>query len=371
MTTMELSAPTAMPLEQLEAEITELAGHLIAAERRRLLLVAEFDRRSGYSQWGCRTCAHWLTWHCGIEMRASREKVRVGRALETLPFITQEFAAGKLSYSKVRALTRIATPKNETDLAELAEHATAVHVEKIVRAYRGLLSADDERLAANERHDAQYLRLDPTDDGSVNVDDDVLVNDIAEGVCELSGGPRLAPETVRRLMCDASAVFMLRDEAGRPVNVSNKTRTIPPSLRRSVHARDNGCRFPGCGERRFVDVHHAHHRARGGKNEKANLMELCWFHHRLVHEGGWSVRFDSGGVVLAITPKGNVLPRSRSTEVVDDEGIEHRDLEQGIAIEPDTCIPRWYGDPLDLNHVITGLWCIAQRARLEPDARRN
>jgi hypothetical protein len=200
----------------------------------------------------------------------------------------------------------------------------------------------------------------------VNVDHGVLVDYAAEGICELDGGSGLAPETVRGRMCDASAVFMLHDESGRPVNVSNKTRTIPPSLRRSVHARDNGFWFPGCDERRFVDVHHARHRAHGGTNELVNLMELCWFHHRLVHEGGWHVRFDSDGVVLAIMSNGNVLPRCRPIDVADDGGLERRNCENGITIEPDTCIPRWYGDPLDLNHVITGLWCIDQGATSEP-----
>ena len=99
-------------------------------------------------------------------MRAAREKVRVARALEKLPAITQEFGIGKLSYSKVRALTRVATPENETDLVMMAEHATAVQVERIVRTYRGVLSADEELDAANDRHARRYFRCDPCDDGS-------------------------------------------------------------------------------------------------------------------------------------------------------------------------------------------------------------
>src|SRR5438034_10700022 len=64
-----------MPLERLEAEITQLAGNLAAAECRWLMLIAEFDRRAGYEQWGCRTCSHWLNWHCGLDLRAARERV--------------------------------------------------------------------------------------------------------------------------------------------------------------------------------------------------------------------------------------------------------------------------------------------------------
>lgn len=114
-TTETLTAETApateaIPLERLEAEITELAGHLAAGECRWLLLVGEFDRREGYEQRACRSTATWLNWHCGLDMRLAREKVRVARALEELPAITSEFALGKLSHSKARALTRVATP---------------------------------------------------------------------------------------------------------------------------------------------------------------------------------------------------------------------------------------------------------------------
>jgi len=154
-----------MPLEVLEAEITKLAGNLAAAECRWLLLIAEYDRREGYAEWGCRTCAQWLSWHCGMDVRAGR--VRVARALEELPAITAEFAAGRLSYSKVRAITRVATPANEAELVELATTATAAHLERVVRTYRGALSAEQETDEANARHMARYLRYDWMDDGSL------------------------------------------------------------------------------------------------------------------------------------------------------------------------------------------------------------
>jgi len=77
---LETAVLSAMPLERLEAEITELAGQLAAAECRWLQLIAEFDRRGGHLDWGCQTCAHWLSWHCGLAIRAGRERVRVARA---------------------------------------------------------------------------------------------------------------------------------------------------------------------------------------------------------------------------------------------------------------------------------------------------
>jgi hypothetical protein len=95
MDTREVVMPDTMPLERLEAEITELAGHLAAGECRWLQLLAEYDRRAGFEQWGCYSLVQWLGWHCGLDARAARDKLRVAHALAGLPLITEEFAAGR------------------------------------------------------------------------------------------------------------------------------------------------------------------------------------------------------------------------------------------------------------------------------------
>ena len=110
--TAEQRADSARSIENLKDEITRLAGHLNAANHRFLMLIAEFDRREGWSDGGTQSCAHWLNWKCGIEMGAAREKVRVARALENLPKISAAMARGELSYSKVRELTRVACDGN-------------------------------------------------------------------------------------------------------------------------------------------------------------------------------------------------------------------------------------------------------------------
>ncbi len=156
---------TDMPLERLESEITELAAHINAATCRWLLLVAEFDRREGWGTWECRSCAHWLNWKCGIDLGAARERVRVARALGELPEITASFAAGQLSYSKVRALTRVATPETEAALLDMARQGTASHLERIVRAYRRAQRLD-ELDQANRMHEDRFLRWHHDDDGS-------------------------------------------------------------------------------------------------------------------------------------------------------------------------------------------------------------
>ncbi len=100
------------PLEELEEEIAELAAHIDAATWRLLKAVSEFDRREGWAG-GFLSCAHWLSWRTGIDKVTARQKVRVARALDTLPKISDELRQGKISYSKVRAMVRIATPENE------------------------------------------------------------------------------------------------------------------------------------------------------------------------------------------------------------------------------------------------------------------
>src|ERR1700744_6784739 len=86
------------PLEVLKREICALAAHLAAATCRWLLLIAEFDSREGWAEWGVVSCAHWLSWRCGIGLTAGREHVRVGRVLHGLPLVQQAFASGELSY---------------------------------------------------------------------------------------------------------------------------------------------------------------------------------------------------------------------------------------------------------------------------------
>src|SRR3954470_22187794 len=125
---MEIEAQSSsvdLSTNDLAAQITELAGHLNAANHRWLMLIAEFDRRNGWSDWGTQSCAHWLNWKCGIDMGAAREKVRVAHALESLPKISTSMARGELSYSKARAMTRVATPATEDYLLMLARHGTA------------------------------------------------------------------------------------------------------------------------------------------------------------------------------------------------------------------------------------------------------
>jgi hypothetical protein len=319
-------------------------------------------------------------------------------------------ANGELSYSKVRALTRVACPANEATLLAAARQATASHLETLVRQYRRtqeiaeltrearqfskrqLLYAFDEdgalvlraRLTAeagalvlkalaaameevpwespsagvsaetsstDARHGVSAETSTGSPEGSVSaeaslgdanwsarradalalvaetylkhgpaalnggerheivlhVSAEMLSRDPSGTHCELEDGPAVSAETARRLACDASLVAIIEDAQGEPLDVGRKTRTIPPAIRRALAARDGGCVFPGCTHKRYVDGHHLQHWADGGVTKLANLVTLCRFHHRTVHEGGIRVERLADGAWRFTHPNGEVL----------------------------------------------------------------
>jgi len=389
----ELAENSPRDLHQIESEITELAAHIHAATFRLLELIREFDEREGWYGPGLKSCAHWLNYKCGIGLGAAREKVRVAHALKKLPKISEAFRRGTISFSKARAMTRVATPESEEYLLMIARHGTASHVEKLVRLYRKV-----ERIEAleaeNQRHELRELDWYVDDDGSyvlkarltpeqgervvkaleatmdeeydesrhspdescehpvtgpasepvsqrradalarmaeayfsasagttggdrctihVHTTPDTLNADGETAESSLESGAHLSAETSRRLACDCGVVHWHEDEGGQALNVGRKTRTIPPAIRRALQRRDGGCRFPGCTAHRFVDAHHIVHWADGGETKMDNLVLLCRHHHRLVHEGGFSVQMQSDGAPKFTDPTRRTLPPAPET----------------------------------------------------------
>ncbi len=132
----KVPATAATDTSALAAQITDLCSVIHAATYRLLVMIRDFDDANGWHQPGLVSCAHWLNFQCGIGMNAAREKVRVAHALRELPNISKSFERGEVSYSKVRAMTRIANADNEDYLLNVARHGTAHHVEELVRKYR-------------------------------------------------------------------------------------------------------------------------------------------------------------------------------------------------------------------------------------------
>jgi len=171
---MHTDAPVIVPTPERVAEtarlgdeIAVLSAHVDAATARLLDLIREFDARAGWSE-GFRSCAEWLTWRVGLDPGAARERVRVARALATLPRLALALARGELSYAKVRALTRVATPETEDRLLGVGRAGTAAHVESIVRGWRRMDRQAEARETAR-RHASRGLSVHHDGDGMVVV----------------------------------------------------------------------------------------------------------------------------------------------------------------------------------------------------------
>src|SRR5436189_824141 len=152
-------------LDRLGDQIAELSAHLDAATARLLDLIREFDAAGGWNT-GFRSCAAWLSWQIGLDPGAARERVRVARALGTLPLLAEALTRGELSYAKVRALTRVATPETEARLLGVGRAGTAAHVERIVRGWR-YVDRRAEAREAKHRHASRALRVYQDEDGMV------------------------------------------------------------------------------------------------------------------------------------------------------------------------------------------------------------
>jgi Domain of unknown function (DUF222) len=153
-----------LDIEQLEDELATLAAQLNAGTCRWLELVGEYDRRGAWREQGCGSCAEWLAWRCAVAPRSAREHVRVARRLPELARTHALFAHGELSYAKVRALTRVATPENEEQLLHLARYCTAAQLERVCRAFRRVTTDDARR----QQEDA-YLSVFWSPDGTLEL----------------------------------------------------------------------------------------------------------------------------------------------------------------------------------------------------------
>lgn len=360
-------------IDDLDAAICHLNGDINSAQYRLLLLIREFDDRLGWAKWSFRNCSEWLAWRCGLTLSAAREKVRTAQALRSLPQISAVFAEGRLSYSKVRALTRAADVRNEDLLLAYALTATATQVEERCRQMRNvhvdsieqgrrvwmrrslsswrnsergtliislevpleagelITRAIDRAIEAGEAaggpefdeaswHTQQadalvavarsYLSGSGPSEPASTADHYQVVVHVDESALRGGAGRSDLPiDTVKRLSCDGSLVNVVENERGEPLNVGRKQRTVSTAIKRALWSRDRGCTFPGCHNTRFVDAHHVHHWSDGGETSLENLVLLCSHHHRLVHEGGYRIRRDTQEQIYFQRADGRVIPR--------------------------------------------------------------
>jgi len=198
----------------------------------------------------------------------------------------------------------------------------------------------------------------------VHIDAPALADPDQPGQSVLDDGVHVSAETSRRLACDASRVVMRHDEDGRIVEIGARTRTIPPALRRALHHRDRGCRFPGCGVP-FGEGHHVQHWAQGGPTMLSNLALLCRRHHRAVHEEGYQVDQQPDGALRFRRPAGRPLPEVPPPATVPTDPVQAlraRHDAQGLRLHARTACPGWLGERLDVGWAIDVLHPLATRA---------
>ena len=409
-------------IDDLDRAIRTLAREMATQTYRLLVLVRELDDRFGWQKWGLRNCAEWLAWRCDLSLSAAREKVRTAHALRNMPAVSAAFEDGRLSYSKVRAITRVVDRVDEETLLDYALRVTASQLEErcreirnsspesvgtawrawehrslvvmrdpergmmritvempiedgevVARAIDRIAEAGDEAIGlefaggrgevreAGEGHHARDAHDDrkaapngwraqqadallvmakaslagnagnPLSDGGAEgaanrlpeASDNylVVVHTDEESLRGGVGRSDLPIETVKRLTCDGSVVKIVEDHEGTPLDVGRKQRVVSTKLRRALWSRDRGCTFPGCRNRLYVHAHHVEHWATGGETDVGNLMLLCSHHHRLVHEGGFTIERDAADRPFFVRPDGRVIPRAgyRLEDMVDDD----------------------------------------------------
>jgi hypothetical protein len=374
-----MNSPDLTPIDVLDRNILTLCTRINAATCELLVMIREFDERTGWLQWGLSNCAEWLAWRCDLSLTTAREKVRVAHALKALPAIAGSFASGELSYAKVRALTRVADRDSEQALLEFALRTTAANVAERCRELRnGNVQSIETaarayanrslRIRRNQHRETMTVTIDlpmdtgelferaldrARDDESPQVPDpekpswstrqaDAFVNLVTgylsgesgessdrylvtvhveqSALAGRDGRAGLPIESVKRLCCDNHTVVVTENDQGEPLSIGRKSRVVPKAIQRAVRARDKRCcTFPGCNNRRFLDCHHVEHWSDGGETSLDNLVLLCTRHHTLVHEGRFRIEKDYRDCWYFVKPDGIAVPENGYLSNLDED----------------------------------------------------
>jgi hypothetical protein len=356
------------PIEPTEDLIQDIdAFHRLAcsAQRKLFTAIAEADRKKAWRGTGARDMAHFIRMRLGISEWKARRWIAAAHALENLPLASQAFFFGELGVDKVVELTRFATPEAEGDLIRWAKQVScgairhkgdlalrpsidevndaeksrsltwwyfeenrrfgiqaelpaadgavvAKALERLAESLSVMPGEEDATYADARRADAlvamcsSRISTDPNPDRATVVVHAQLEGLLSgEGGCEIENGPVIHPETARRLLCEARVQTVIEDKGGQPVGLGRMTREPSAWMIRQLRYRDQECRFAGCGARQFTKAHHIKWWEHGGATDLDNLLLVCTFHHKLVHEFGWTVRRESDGMVRWFRPDGS------------------------------------------------------------------
>jgi Domain of unknown function (DUF222) len=332
-----------------------------AAQREQLRAIAHVHSLDLWEDWGAHSSEHWLSMRMGISYPRATKLLETALALEGLPLISDALGSGLMGLDKVIELARFATKDTERELLEWAQVRSVgrIRQEADLRARRsqeeareaeeirslrywyedsrfclhadlpasygaGIIEALDRAEASvplmpgeGGRDGAQARRADAlvalfTGPGTEATPDRaaVIVHAQLEGLLEgtwgsqIQGGGILHPLAVQRLLCNAPMQVLVQDEAGNVMGMGKMRRDPPAWMQRQVRYRDKECQFPNCGARRNTQVHHVEFWSRAGRTILSELSLICWFHHRLIHEYGWSMTRSRDGTVRWFWPDG-------------------------------------------------------------------
>jgi hypothetical protein len=339
-----------------EIDVFESLAEVGRAQRRLLASIQRHSRIEPWVEADCRDMAHWLSINLGMSNYKAQRWVDAAEALERLPAISDALETGVLSLDKVVELARFATPEDEVKLVSWArtrsvtaikargdelrtvelDEATQAHSERklqwwwddydrlglwavlpaeegaaVIKAIERIVDSlpdsptdgeatdpiDARRADALVAMAKAALAEDSDPDRAttlVHVDLDALVG--RSGNALIAGGPPIHPEVASRLICDGRIQTVLHDAAGAVVGIGHASRVVPHHIRRLVEHRDGyRCTFPNCGAKRFTEAHHIVPWEFGGPTDLDNLVLICSFHHKLVHEHGWMVSLKPDG----------------------------------------------------------------------------
>lgn len=348
-------------IERIDGLHSEISG----AQRRLFQLIAAADLRDLWRNSGARDTAHWLSMRYGLSEWKARRWIAAAHALKALPRLSDAFSSGELGIDKVIELARFATSETEVRLIAWANRVSCACIRR--RADLAMReSIDDVRDADRSRslswwyhEDGRRFGLEaelPAAQGAVvvraierladtlpvlpgeadpsfaearradalvalcsaRIADDadpdratVVVHAPLEALVsgdrgsELEGGGVLHPETLRRLLCHGRVQAVIEDDSGQPIRLGRMSREPSAWMLRHIRYRDRECTFPGCGARRFTQAHHVVWWEHGGRTDLDNLLLVCSFHHKLVHEYGWVVKRDADGTARWFHPDGS------------------------------------------------------------------
>ncbi len=362
----DLAAGTVASLsnEELTAALEEAFKEKTAAEGRFLLYLGEADRRETFREYGATSTEAWTVERFGVSKATARVLTHVSEKACGLPHLMGSLCTGEVSFDKVRAVVDVATPATDEGLCDQARVCTVRELAEVAR------SAPPTKASGSATHDRRYLRFNdslctvsvqlppdgyvetrahlearakeiPSDGetpwdqrlcdgfldlihssepGSASTASPYTVvahvalsalveeSDAQTGLAgELEHVGLIDSETLKRIACDATIAIGVDDDVGHTMYEGRARRFPSETQRREVMRRDRHCRFPGCTNMTFTNVHHIVAWKPGGRTDLPNLVLLCKHHHGVVHRNGWTMSGNANEELTIVSPTGGVM----------------------------------------------------------------